>query len=514
MREIFLHRLPVRLAGLILLLSGATLLVLTEINRRAVERILIEQAEVQAAGATNAVTEGLDGVAGGAERMARYVARELAGRVPGREEAERIAARVVADNPNVHGFALAFEPGAGAGAPARLGVAVHRSRRVEQTDTFDLTAPEQTYWTRDWYREVIDKGHVVWSEPYFDRGGSERNAVRVAVPVFRHETDDRTPIGAVAAVIDLDWLRRLANVNEFSDTSFTVIFSRSGRLILHPKATYVIAETIETLAEKTNTPELAAIRQAVLARRQGATAYTEPLPRRRVHVNYKPAKTAGWGVIVGYDEAEFLKSQTRYRRITAVFIVSLLAVLSGIVIWVVHTALRPLAALAGAADEIAKKNLDCAVPEPARPDEVGRLTAAFRNMRDALRHQSLERRWAAQAVEHQNRYNQLIIDSIREQVFVLTKALNISRVNPAVLQATGLAEADLVKAPFARQVRLAEGGDIAAVLGTALKENRPLRDLAATLRGKNGTEQPAWLSLVPLCDGGRVVGGVVTLRTR
>ncbi len=513
MREKFLHRLPIRLAGLILLLSGVTLLGLTEINRRAVERILIEQAEVQAAIATNAVTEGLDAVTGGAERMARYVARELAGRVPARAEAERIAARVVADNPNVHGFAPAFEPAA-VGAGGRLGVAVHRSGRVEQTDTFDLAAPEQTYWTRDWYREVIDKGHVVWSEPYFDRGGSERNAVRVTVPVFRHDTEDRTPIGAVAAVIDLDWLRRLANGNEFSDTSFTVIFSRSGRLILHPKATHVIAETVETLAEKTNTPELAAIRQAVLARRQGTMTYTEPLPLRRVHVNYKPAKTAGWGVIVGYDEAEFLKSQTRFRRITAGFIVALLAILSAIVIWVTRTALQPLGALALAADEISRKNLDCAVPEPVRADEVGRLTLAFRNMRDALKHQSLERRWASQAVEHQNRYNQLIIDSIREQVFVLTKALNLSRVNPAVLHATGGTEAELVKAPFARLVRLADGGEIAVVLGAALKENRALRDLPAVLRGKDGAEQPSWLSLVPLCDGGRVVGGVVTLRPR
>jgi hypothetical protein len=53
-----------------------------------------------------------------------------------------------------------------------------------------------------------------------------------------------------------------------------------------------------------------------------------------------------------------------------------------------------------------------------------------------------------------------------------------------------------------------------AVLGAALKENRALRDLPAVLRGKDGADRPAWLSLVPLCDGGRVVGGVVTLRDR
>jgi hypothetical protein len=46
--------------------------------------------------------------------------------------------------------------------------------------------------------------------------------------------------------------------------------------------------------------------------------------------------------------------------------------------------------------------------------------------------QHRERRWASRALEHQLRYNQLIIDSIGELVFVLTKVLKISRVNPIV----------------------------------------------------------------------------------
>jgi nitrogen fixation/metabolism regulation signal transduction histidine kinase len=341
--------------------------------------------------------------------------------------------------------------------------------------------------------------------------------VRVSTPIFRTDGEKRQAVGVVSAIIDLDWLRRLANVHEFSDTSYTIIFSRTGRLIIHPKATYVIAETVESLADKDNTPELAQIQQAVAAKRQGAIRYTEQNPARAVYANYKPSKVAGWGVIVGYEEAEFLRPQHQFRRITAAFVGSLLLVLTGVVILVTSVALRPLRALAAAADQIAGRNLDVDIAEPKRNDEIGLLARSFRSMRDALKAQHLERRWADQSLTHQLRYNQLIIDSISELVFVLTKALNISRLNPAVTHTTGFTEIDLIKSPLGRIVQLVgppgeAAPPIGATLVLALKEGRTVRDHPATLTAKDGTTLDILLTLVPLRDSNRVVGGVVTLR--
>jgi PAS domain S-box-containing protein len=500
-----------------LLLSGATLLILTEMNRRAVERLLLDQAELQAAGATTAIVDGLDGVVSSVERITRFIARDLEGRTLTADAAEKISRDVVVDNPNIYAFGIALESRVLPAANPRLGVYVHRSDVPGGLVTRDLAAPDQEYWTRDWYRDALERGSLVWSEPFFDRGGTDRNAVRVTMPILRTVNEERESIGAVTAVIDLDWLRRLANVNEFSDTSFTIIFSRSGRLIVHPKPNYVIAETIETLAEKTNTPELATIRQNVVGRRQGAIRYTESLPTRRVHANYKPAKTSGWGVIVGYDEAEFLQTQQAFRSLAAIFLGATLLGLGAIVILVTYTALRPLGPLSAAAGEIARENLECEIPATRRDDEVGRLTQSFRSMRNALQLQRRERRWADQSLQHQLRYNKLIIDSIDELVFVLTKVLNVSRVNPAVLRGGGYTEAEVVKAPLARFVRLAPNtdGQVLAKLEpllAALKEERTLRDLPARLVRKDGTELPALLSLVPMRDGNQVIGCVITLR--
>jgi sigma-B regulation protein RsbU (phosphoserine phosphatase) len=513
MRIAFFHSLAVRLAGLILLLSGLTLLILTEINRRAVERILGEQAEVQAAMAISAVSDGLEAGVGATERLVRFLARDLEGRTLTSAEVERLARNALVDAPSVFACSITFEPRAFAPATDRFGRRVQRSNAPTRFITRDLTTTADAYWERDWYREAIDKGQAVWGEPFRD-AEAERNLVRLAVPFF-HNADDEKPAGVVAVLVELDWLRRLANTNEFSDTSHVIVFSRTGRLILHPKPSFVIAETMETLADKLSAPEVAAIRQSVIARRQGSVRYRDGLTGRWVRANYKPARVAGWGVVVGYDEAEFLKGQRAFRGTVAAFLVATLLILGGIVIGVTRYALRPLGPLAAAAGEIARGQLDGEIPAPARADEIGQLTKAFRAMRDALKAQHLERSWAAQSIEHQLKYNQLIIDSIGELVFVLTKALNISRINPAVTRTTGYASADLVKMPLARIIRLDAKGDDAtslAPLAAALSAGRGLEDVAAVIIAKDDVTRAVRLTLAPLFDNNRVVGAVVTVR--
>lgn len=513
MRVSFFQSLPVRLAGLILVLSGLALLVLTELNRRAVERILVEQAEMQAVLAVGAVTEGLDAVAGSVERLTRLVARDLEDRLLEAASAERLARITLLDQPQVHGVAICLEPTPADGT--RLGLAVYRTASPARYSSLDLTTSERAFWSRDWYADVLARGQAIWSEPFHDREESGRDVVRLTVPVWRQNGEERVVAGAVSAVLELDWLQRLANTSDFAETGYTLVFSRTGRLIIHPRRDYVIAETMETLAERTNTPELLEIRRQIGARKQGALRYAEPVTGRRVHVNYKPARTAGWGVVVGYEETEFLRPQRAFRRVAAGYLGSALLLLAGIVIGVTSRALRPLAALARASDEIARGNLDCAIPETARADEIGRLATSFRAMRDALKAQNLERRWAAQSLAHQLKYNQLVIDSIDELVFVLTKSLHITRINPAVTRAAGYEPADLVRASALRVLALSTADALpleAAALLDTLKAGRAFNGLRATLTAKNGSRFHGVLALTPLIDENRVVGAVATLR--
>jgi len=149
-------------------------------------------------------------------------------------------------------------------------------------------------------------------------------------------------------------------------------------------------------------------------------------------------------------------------------------------------------------------------------EKVSQRTAELSASNAQLAAQSLEDRWSKQALEHQNRYNLLIIDSIADAVFVVTKLLNVSRLNPAAIHLTGLEPVELIDKPLARVLTLEGGNDTAKPnfdpLARTLAEGHELRDKAGILTTKGGQSVPVRLSFYPLRDRDKVVGGVVILQ--
>lgn len=147
---------------------------------------------------------------------------------------------------------------------------------------------------------------------------------------------------------------------------------------------------------------------------------------------------------------------------------------------------------------------------------VRERTAELTATNARLAAQNLEERWAKQAIEHQNRYNLLIIDSISDAVFVVTKLMNVSRMNPAAVHLTGCEPAELIDKPIGRILRLAGGtGSTQPTfdpLARTLVDGHELRDKAAFLATKGGQSIPVRLNVYPLRDRDKVVGGVVVLQ--
>ena len=99
-------------------------------------------------------------------------------------------------------------------------------------------------------------------------------------------------------------------------------------------------------------------------------------------------------------------------------------------------------------------------------------------------------------------------------VFVVTKAMNISRINPAVVHQTGFEAQDLVGRPFSsigKESGGSGGATLAEAMGRGLDEGRDLRNQAVVILTKSGLQMPVRLALFPLRDRDRVVGGVVIL---
>lgn len=139
------------------------------------------------------------------------------------------------------------------------------------------------------------------------------------------------------------------------------------------------------------------------------------------------------------------------------------------------------------------------------------LTAANRS----LTRENRERKWTTLSQERQLRYNHAIVNTVSDLVFVLSKALNVTRLNPAVAHATGLAEEEILGRPIAEILRLPveeNGAPAADRLLRAVAEGRELNDYPAEVLDRSGKSRPGVLSVVPLTDDNHVVGAVVVLR--
>ncbi len=147
-------------------------------------------------------------------------------------------------------------------------------------------------------------------------------------------------------------------------------------------------------------------------------------------------------------------------------------------------------------------------------EKVRQRTAELTATNAQLTLQNIEDRWARQAIEHQNRYNLLIIDSISDGVLVVTKLMNISRMNPAAVHLVGFEPVDLVDHPVSRILRL-EGHDPTRTtydpLVRTLVDGHELRGQRGILITKLSQSINVRFSVYPLRDRDKVVGGVIII---
>jgi PAS domain S-box-containing protein len=265
---------------------------------------------------------------------------------------------------------------------------------------------------------------------------------------------------------------------------------------------------IETLVDK----RVSFIRGVLSARQSGDTDGVRVMlaadaggdALRDVQRSIDKLKNEELGLLTDRDTASYLQAQAlRYTVWTGVAIDILLLAASA---WLIRDDIAARRRLAEALQE-ANDLLEAKVRD---------RTAELASTNATLSTENLERQWANQALEHQLRYNNLIVDSINDLVFVLTKALNISRVNPAVTQLSGFSASDLVGQPLSRIVRLAGAPPGASdpmvdPITQALRNGRDLRDMPAMLENKRGRTLPVRLSLIPMRDRDKVVGCVVTV---
>ena len=92
-----------------------------------------------------------------------------------------------------------------------------------------IGSEQHRYTESDWYTTVITTGKPYWSEPYFDESGGKVMMVSYEMPI--HDEAGRV-VADMGADVSLDWLADVLNVSHIYPSSYNMIVSRQGQVIV------------------------------------------------------------------------------------------------------------------------------------------------------------------------------------------------------------------------------------------------------------------------------------------
>ncbi|WP_028317475.1 SpoIIE family protein phosphatase [Desulfobulbus elongatus] len=286
----------------------------------------------------------------------------------------------LADNGDIHGLGAAFEPDPAFNPPTPI---VPYFFRQGDRLIFDPVDSSQ-YPNRDWYQIPKELGRKAWSEPYFDSGGHGILMTSCSVPVFLDNGREKVVRGVVVADVSLEWLTKLMASIRVLETGYSFLLSRNGTFLTHPNRDLIMNETIFSLTESLDRPELRELGRKMVRGGSGLAAYTD-LRGMRALMYYAPVPSTGWTLGVVFPEAELYADVRNLTLVVAGIALAGIVLLTAAVHWIARRVTAPLGALAEATEEIASGNFDAALPAVRSGDEVGKLTFAFAAMTGALK---------------------------------------------------------------------------------------------------------------------------------
>jgi sigma-B regulation protein RsbU (phosphoserine phosphatase) len=380
-----MKRYPIAFKLTFLILSCALVIVaaIVAYNYISSRDIILRQAEDNSRLLVAGTAGRIDSVLSGVRKVAENVAFSLEDATLSKQEILELNRRVLANNPEIYGMAIAFEPYTL--QPDRLYFAPYYFRSGGRIGFTMLGDAKYRYFYMDWYQIPKELGRSAWTEPYFDEGGGGVPMATYSVPFYRTVDGKTAFAGVVTADISLAWLQELVGSISLYDSGYAFLLSRHGTFITHPDEKLVMNQTIFSLAEERGSRELRELGQRMLSGEAAFTDVDTLLSPKDSYMFSDGLKYGGWSLGVVFPRDEMLADVFRLSRsmiaIGAVGFVLLVLITVGIARRITH----PLRELSASAREIASGNLDLKLPEIRANDEVGDLAESFKYMKTSLK---------------------------------------------------------------------------------------------------------------------------------
>lgn len=328
----------------------------------------------------------------------------------------------LASNPNVAGSCIAFRRGAVHGDDALYAPYVARGEGGNDVVVSDLgveylkaNRPDYTQWP--WFRKPEQEGKGSWSEPYLDEGGGGILTCTYAAPFFQ---DGRFQ-GVATVDLSLQEIRSQFSRISGTDVMFRLI-SANGTFISAPSfgGEIVMTETIFSIAEKRDIPELVEIGREMLAGKSGIRRCRDFQTGDYVWLAYAPMPEAGWSLMAAIPESKIMNPLYVQLRYAMAGFLLVFLIITVIIVYVSYRITTPIKRLSLFAGELAEGNLDAHVGDLRLQDEIGQLALALDTMASRLKsniEQRVKEETARKNVENELRIARRIQASLLPRIF-------------------------------------------------------------------------------------------------
>lgn len=162
-------------------------------------------------------------------------------------------------------------------------------------EEIQLGGPDHDYFETDWWKKAIKSENGFWSDPYFDRDGAKMMLCTYLVPV-------RDSSGKVVALfgadVSLDWLSDVINARPVHPSSFNLMISSTGQLMVCPVESLVMRHNIQEVTARIEDTTANFVNREMMSGKSGHADIIDENGEKN-YIFYAPVEgETGWSMAV------------------------------------------------------------------------------------------------------------------------------------------------------------------------------------------------------------------------
>jgi len=167
--------------------------------------------------------------------------------------------------------------------------------------TQQIGGPSHDYLKADWFLEALSAGNGHWSDPYYDEVGAKTMLCTYFSPI--RDAQGRI-VALLGADVSLNWLSSTINTNHIYPSSFNIIISRTGQLMVYPDDSLIMNGTLTETDIHTDDTITRHISKQMMAGHDGQATRSNSKGEKE-YIFYAPVGgETGWSMAVVCSDKE------------------------------------------------------------------------------------------------------------------------------------------------------------------------------------------------------------------